>query len=107
MIARIWHGWTTAESASQYETVVRGQVIPEIESRGIPGFISFELMRRPIEDGVEFVTIMWFDSLESVKGFMGEDYEVAHVPQPAREVLLRCDERSAHYEVLDHRDQAR
>jgi hypothetical protein len=45
------------------------------------------------------------DDLESVKSFVGEDYEVAHVPQRARDVLLRFDERSAHFEVLDRREQ--
>jgi hypothetical protein len=40
------------------------------------------------------------------KGLVGEDYEVAHVPERARAVLSRFDERLAHYEVIDRRDQA-
>jgi hypothetical protein len=48
---------------------------------------------------------LWFDDLDSVTGFMGDDYEVAHVPEAARQVLTRFDERSQHYEILDHRDQ--
>lgn len=105
MICRIWRGWTTPDNAAAYEEVVRGEVIPGIEARRIPGFRAIELMRRPVEDGEEFATIMWFDDLESVKAFVGEDYEVAHVPPRARAVLSRFDERSAHYEILDHRDQ--
>jgi hypothetical protein len=62
-------------------------------------------MRRQLEDGVEFATIMWFEDLEAVKDFVGEDYEVAHVPARARAVLSRFDERSAHYEVIDRRDE--
>jgi heme-degrading monooxygenase HmoA len=106
MICRIWRGWTTTENAPRYEEIVRGEVIPGIESRRISGFLSIELMRRPFEGGVEFATIMWFDDLDAVKNFVGEDYEVAHVPQRARAALSRFDERSAHYEVLDRRDQA-
>jgi heme-degrading monooxygenase HmoA len=105
MICRIWHGWTTPEHAARYEAIVRGRGIPEIEARRIPGFRSIDLMRRSFEDGVEFVTVMLFDDVEAVKGFVGEDYEVAHVPPEARAVLARFDERSAHYELLDHRDQ--
>jgi heme-degrading monooxygenase HmoA len=105
MICRIWHGWTTPENADAYEAIVSGEVIPGIESREIRGFRAIELMRRPVQDGVEFATIMWFDDIDAVKAFVGEDYEVAHVPQRARNVLSRFDERSAHYEVLDHRDQ--
>jgi heme-degrading monooxygenase HmoA len=84
---------------------VRGEVIPAIEARRIPGFLSIDLMRRPIEEGFEFVTIMWFDHIESVKAFVGDDYEVAHVPEPAQAVLSRFDQRSAHYTVIDRRDQ--
>jgi heme-degrading monooxygenase HmoA len=106
MICRVWRGWTTPENATAYEAVVRGEVIPEIEARRIPGFLSIDLMRRPTQDGVEFATIMWFDDIGAVKAFVGEDYEVAHVPESARAVLSHFDERSAHYEVIDRRIQA-
>lgn len=43
---------------------------------------------------------MLFDSIDKVRGFMGEDYEIAHVPPEARAVLSRFDARSVHYEVL-------
>ena len=104
-ICRIWRGWTTPENAEAYEAIVREEVVPEIERRRIPGFLSIDLIRRPVEGGFEFATIMWFDDLDSVKAFVGDDYEVAHVPERAREVLSRFDQRSAHYEVIDRRDQ--
>jgi heme-degrading monooxygenase HmoA len=107
MICRLWRGWTTPENAPAYEEIVRREVIPEIEARGIPGFLSIDLMRRPVEDGFEFATLMWFDDLEAVKGFIGDDYEVAHVPERARAVLSRFDERSAHFDVVERRDQPR
>jgi hypothetical protein len=53
------------------------------------------------------MTLMWFDTLDGVKEFKGEDYEAAHVPTQAQVVLADFDERAAHYEVLDHREQAR
>jgi len=42
---------------------------------------------------------MWFDDLDAVRIFAGEDYETAVVPPKARQVLHRFDERSQHYEV--------
>ena len=105
MICRIWHGWTTAENGPRYEEIVRGEVIPGIEARAIPGFLSIDLVRRQVPEGFEFATIMWFADLDSIRAFMGEDYEEAHVPEQAREVLSRFDDRSAHYEVLDRRAQ--
>ena len=105
MICRLWRGWTTKANAEAYEAVVRGQVIPGIEARRIPGFRSIDLVRRDRDDDVEFMTLMWLDSLDSVKAFMGEDYDVAHVPEQAQAVLKDFDRRSAHYEVLDRREQ--
>jgi len=106
MICRLWRGWTTPHNAGAYEEIVRGEVIPAIEARRIPGFLSIDLMKRPVEDGVEFATIMWFESLDAVRAFTGDDYETAHVPEQAKAVLSRFDERSAHFEVIDRRDQA-
>ena len=106
MICRLWRGWTTPENADSYERIVRGQVIPGIEARGIAGFRHIDLMRREFGEEVEFQTLMWFDSLDAIKAFVGEDYSVSHVPQQARTVLSRFDERAAHFEVIDRRDQS-
>jgi hypothetical protein len=105
MICRIWRGWTTVDNAVRYEAIVRGEVIPAIEARHITGFLSIDLMRREVPEGFEFVTIMWFTDMGSVKSFVGEAYELTHVPAPARAVLSHFDARSAHYEALDRREQ--
>lgn len=80
-------------------------MIPDIEARQIPGFLHIDLACRPLPEGVEFLTIMWFESLESVKLFIGEDYEASHVPAEAQVVLSQFEERAAHFEVLDRRAQ--
>ena len=105
MICRLWRGWTTPENAEAYQRIVRTEVIPSIEARKIPGFGHIDLMRRDLADEVEFQTLMWFDSLDSIKAFVGEDHSVSHVPDAARAVLERFDERAAHYEVIDRREQ--
>jgi heme-degrading monooxygenase HmoA len=78
---------------------------PRHRSEGHRGFRSIDLVRRERDHDVEFMTLMWFDTLGSVKEFTGEDYETAHVPAQARAVLADFDRRSAHYEVLDRREQ--
>ena len=105
MICRQWRGWTTPENAGAYERIVREEVIPGIETRGIPGFRHIDLMRRDLGDEVEFQTLMWFDSLDAIVAFMGEDYAVSHVPAAARAVLKRFDSHAAHFELLDRRAQ--
>ena len=82
MICRLWRGWTSPENADEYERIVRAEVIPEIEARNIPGFRHIDLIRRDLGGEIEFQTLMWFDSLEAIKAFMGEDY--SRQPCPAR-----------------------
>jgi antibiotic biosynthesis monooxygenase (ABM) superfamily enzyme len=99
MISRIWHGWTTPANADTYEALLKTEIFVGIQERQIPGYRGIHLLRRDLGDEVEFVTIMWFDSLDAVRAFAGEDYERAVVPSRARAVLSRFDERSSHYEV--------
>jgi heme-degrading monooxygenase HmoA len=99
MISRVWHGWTTPANADAYESLLKSEIFTGIENRRIPGYRGINLFRRNLADEVEFVTVMWFDSMEAVRAFAGEDYEVAVVPTRARALLSRFDERSQHYEV--------
>lgn len=101
MISRIWHGWTTRENADAYEELLRDSILPGIAARGIAGYRGHHLYRRDAGDEIEFVTVMFLDSMDAVRTFAGPDYETAVVPEAAREVLARFDARSAHYEVLE------
>ena len=105
MICRIWHGYTTPQNADGYDDLLRHEVITGIEGRSIEGFREIQVLRRDAGEEVEFVTLMWFDSLESVERFGGDDYQAAVVPPAARQLLTRFDERSQHYEVRDQRAQ--
>ncbi len=104
MIARIWHGWTSFENADIYEELLRNEIFPSIENRNIKGYRKISLLRRPLENEVEFITIMVFDDLSAVKEFVGEEYEKSYVPQKAQEVLLRHDKFSQHYEIVNEFD---
>ena len=99
MISRIWHGWTTLENAEAYETLLKSEIFSGIENRQIVGYNGIHLFRRNIGEETEFITIMCFDSLEAIRAFAGEDYEVAVVPPKARRLLSRYDAHSQHYEV--------
>ena len=103
MIARIWHGWTAPGNADAYEALLRSEIFVGIASRGIEGYRGIDLLRREISGEVEFVTMMWFDSLDAVRAFAGDDHEVAVVPPEARALLARFDEHSAHFEVVERR----
>lgn len=101
MISRIWHGYTVPENADTYEGLLKEEIFVGIRNRHIPGFREIQLFRRNLEQEVEFITIMWFDDLDAVRLFAGEDFALAVVPPKARLVLKRFDERSQHYEVRE------
>ena len=103
MIARFWYGWTTPQNADAYEALLRDEIFPGILARKIAGFQRIELYRAPDGDEVEFLTIMWFSSLDAVKVFAGADYEVAVVPPKARALLKWFDARSRHFEMREQR----
>ncbi len=100
MITRVWHGWTTPENADAYQQLLEREILPGIAKKGIPGYRGAHLLRETLGDEVEFITLLWFDTLDSVRAFMGDDYEAAYVPEEARTVLSRFDARSRHYDVL-------
>lgn len=100
MITRVWHGWTTRANAPVYEDLLRTEIFTGIAERQIAGYHGISLCRRELGNDVEFVTIMWFDSLDAVRAFAGEGYEQAVVPPKAQAVLARFDKVSAHYETV-------
>lgn len=103
-IKRVWHGWTTKENAEEYQNILDKEVLPSIEAKKIPGYKKIEVLRIDLEDEVEFVTIMTFDSLQNVIDFQGDDYKKCYVPDVAKGVLKRWDLESTHYELVETRN---
>ncbi|HEY7617247.1 MAG TPA: antibiotic biosynthesis monooxygenase [Terriglobales bacterium] len=97
MIGRLWHGWTTRENADAYEQLLRGRVLPGIER--VKGYEGAHVLRRDAGEEVEFITITFFRSLDAVRAFAGDEYEMAVVPESARKLLAHYDARSVHYQV--------
>jgi heme-degrading monooxygenase HmoA len=92
MICRIWHGYATNNNADTYENLLKEEIFVGIKNRNIIGYTGIQLLRRQLDLETEFITIMWFDSLDSVKEFAGNDYEKAVVPDKAQKschILIR------------------
>lgn len=102
-IKRVWHGWTTKENADSYQKILKTKVLPSIEAKNIPGYKKIEVLRTELEDEVEFVTIMTFESLQNVIDFQGENYKRSYVPDVAQKVLKRWDQEAAHYDLVEKR----
>lgn len=99
MIARIWHGYTTPANADAYEQFLKTEFLPAVEKKNIEGYKKFQLLRKTTDNEIEFITIMWFENLEQIKQFAGENYEKAVVHPKAQALLKRFDDKSKHFEL--------
>jgi hypothetical protein len=94
----MWHGWTSPGKADQYEHYLRDELFPRVEKElSGGGYRGFHLLRFARAEDVEFVTMLWFDSLESVVGFAGQQYATPVISEKARSLLSRYDAKVEHY----------
>lgn len=99
MIARVWHGYTKPEHADAYEAMLKPELLPGISKA--KGYRGSYLLRRNLGAEVEFITMMLWDSTDSIREAAGhDDYETAIIPEERRKYLSRYyDTKAAHYEV--------
>ena len=97
MITRVWRGWTAPEDASAYAEFLLRSLFPSM--REIDGFLGAEVLRRRDGDEVAFMTLTRFASLESIRAFAGEEYEVPVLEPEALALLTRYDGRAIHFET--------
>lgn len=97
MIGRHWRGFAPLETAEAYLEHLRESTLPGLHE--IAGHRGVTILQRETGGEVEFVVLTFWDSLEAVRAFAGDDFETAVVPPEARALLARFDERAVHYEV--------
>jgi antibiotic biosynthesis monooxygenase (ABM) superfamily enzyme len=98
MIARIWHGWTKRADAKAYEELLREEIFPSIAARKIHGYRGAELFVHEDSDEVEFVALLRFDSMDSVKEFAGPDPSKPVIFPKAERLITRM-EPARHYRI--------
>jgi heme-degrading monooxygenase HmoA len=98
VIARIWHGWTKPEDADAFEAMLKPELLPGVSK--LPGYRGSYLLRRPAGAEIEFVTLLFWESLDALRAIAGPDYEKAIIPEERRKFLARFDDKAAHYEVV-------
>ena len=99
MIARIWHGRVPAAKGDAYLEHMRKVAIPGY--RAVPGNLAAHALRRFEGDVMHIEMLTFWDSLESIKGFAGEDVEAARYYDFDRDFLLEFEPKVRHYEMFD------
>lgn len=103
-IVRIWRGWTALENAPALEKILRNEAIPSIEANKPDGLQAINLLTLPLENSVQFTTIMYFNSIESVKQFAGENYTQAHIDPVVAPLIVKFDKVAEHHTLTESRN---
>jgi heme-degrading monooxygenase HmoA len=97
MIARLWRGATRAEDAERYLAYLEETGVKEC--RATPGNRGVLVLRRVDGARAEFLFASFWNSLEAVRGFAGDDVERAVYYPEDRRWLLELDPHVRHWEV--------
>ncbi len=98
MIARIWHGVTTARKSDDYVEYLNKTGVPDY--RATDGNQGVQVLRRIDGDKAHFLLISLWDSTDSIKQFAGPDMDKARYYPEDKEFLLEFEPTVTHYEVL-------
>jgi heme-degrading monooxygenase HmoA len=98
MIARMWHGRVPKEKAQRYRDFLKGRALPDY--RSVPGNISVHILERPDGDVTHFITLTFWQDMAAIRGFAGQDVDVAKYYPEDRDFLLEFEPKVVHYEVV-------
>ncbi len=98
MIARIWHGITQANDYEAYTEFMKLVAIPDYKQT--PGFVKLTFLRRIEGNIAHFNLITYWENLEVIKNFAGNEYEMAKYYPQDKDYLLEFEEKVIHYEVF-------
>ena len=98
MIARIWHGKTKQSHIERYSEFLKETAIPDYEKTA--GFKSLTFLRSVKNDEAHFTLITYWENLEVIRNFAGQDFEKAKYYPEDKDFLLEFEEYVEHYEVF-------
>jgi uncharacterized protein YciI/heme-degrading monooxygenase HmoA len=101
-VLRMWRGNSTPQKSRDYVEHVTSKVFPALQA--IDGHRGAYLLRRSVDDAVEFVVLTLWESMDAVRKFAGPKPENAVVEPEARAALTEFDKLVAHFDVI-HRSE--
>ena len=98
MVVRMWHGRVETSKAEAYREFLAKRAIPDYKS--VAGNISVHILERKENVITHFVTMTFWEDMEVIKGFAGENPEVAKYYPEDKEFLLEFEPTVVHYHVV-------
>ncbi len=98
MIVRMWHGRVPATKAAAYRKFLNERAIPDY--RSVQGNISVHILERAEGDVTHFVTLTFWENVEAIQGFAGNQIDVARYYPEDEDFLLEFEPTVTHYEVV-------
>lgn len=98
MIGRTWHGRVPAEKADAYYTYLQRTGLSDYVKT--PGNRGVYVLRRTEGNVTHFLLLTFWDSLDAIRAFAGNDYERARYYAEDDEYLLEREPTVSHYDVL-------
>jgi heme-degrading monooxygenase HmoA len=98
MIARTWNGKTSIARYEDYTAFLKQVAIPDYQKT--PGFKGLSFLRRVKDGEGHFTLITYWENVEAIKAFAGQDIEKPkYYPEDDR-YLLEFEAQVAHFEVF-------
>jgi len=97
MIVRMWHGRVQASKAQAYREFLKERAIPDYQS--IAGNLSVHILERREGDVTHFMTLTFWETIEAIALFAGENPEAAKYYPEDKDFLLEFEPNAVHYEV--------
>ena len=94
MITRIWHGRTPRDKADAYASFLETRAIPDY--RSVAGNLSVHVLRRDEGDVTHFLTVTFWESEDSIRGFAGDELLTAKYYPEDRGFLLEFEPAVQH-----------
>ena len=98
MIARIWHGKTSIENFDAYTEFLKRVAVPDYQKTA--GFKGLSFLRQIKNGEGHFTLITYWDNLEVIKNFAGQDIQKAKYYPEDNNYLLEFEENVQHFEVF-------
>ena len=99
MIARMWRGWVRTADRAAYVDYIESTGMAEY--RATPGNQGAWMLARDLDDGrTEIVTLSFWASRDAIRGFAGDDIELAVFYPDDERFLVDRETTVTHFDVV-------